>query len=82
MFPTVWDDPHARKWNLWGYIDQRDVALSCRLALEAEAGTITGSPAFITASADTVTVLYWHRSSSGGGNDESHLPGQRDDQRT
>ena len=54
MFPTFWDDPHARKWNLWGYIDQRDVALSCRLALEAEAGTITGSPAFIIAAADTV----------------------------
>src|SRR6266567_8450140 len=54
MFPTVWDDPHARKWNLWGYIDQRDVALSCRLALEAEAGTITGSPALIIAAADTV----------------------------
>src|SRR6266496_4278661 len=54
MFPTVWDDPHARKWNLWGYIDQRDVALSCRLALEAEAGTITGGPAFIIAAADTV----------------------------
>ena len=54
MFPAVWDDPHARKWNLWGYIDQRDVALSCRLALEAEAGTITGSPAFIIAAADTV----------------------------
>ena len=44
MFPTVWDDPHARKWNLWGYIDQRDVALSCRLALEAEAGTMHGQP--------------------------------------
>src|SRR4029077_5766229 len=25
-FPSVWDDPHKRKWNLWGYIDQRDVA--------------------------------------------------------
>ena len=62
MFPTVWDDPHARKWNLWGYIDQRDVALSCRLALEAEAGTITGSPAFIIAAAGTVTV---HNRSSG-----------------
>src|SRR4051812_1419803 len=53
-FPTFWDDPHARKWNLWGYIDQRDVALSCRLALEADAGTVTGNPAFIIAAADTV----------------------------
>ena len=33
-FPSFWPDPHARKWNLWGYIDQRDVAASCRLALE------------------------------------------------
>ena len=36
-FPSFWDDPHARKWNLWGYIDERDVAPSCRLALEADA---------------------------------------------
>ena len=21
-FPTFWDDPHARKWNLWGYVDE------------------------------------------------------------
>ena len=34
-FPEFRDDPHARKWNLWGYIDERDVAPSCRLALEA-----------------------------------------------
>jgi len=53
-FAEFQDDPHARKWNLWGYIDQRDVALSCRLALEADAGTVTGSPAFIIAAADTV----------------------------
>jgi len=53
-FPEFWGDPHARKWNLWGYIDQRDVALSCRLALEADPGTVTGSPAFIIAAADTV----------------------------
>ena len=32
MFPTVWDDPSKRKWNLWGYIDQRDAAQSCRPA--------------------------------------------------
>src|SRR6516162_1649810 len=24
LFPTVWDDPNKRRWNLWGYIDQRD----------------------------------------------------------
>jgi nucleoside-diphosphate-sugar epimerase len=53
-FPEFQDDPYARRWNLWGYIDQRDVALSCRLALEADAGTVQGSPAFIIAAADTV----------------------------
>jgi nucleoside-diphosphate-sugar epimerase len=53
-FPSFWDDPHARKWNLWGYIDQRDVAASCRLALQAPAVAVTGNPAFIIAAADTV----------------------------
>ncbi len=51
-FPgTCWRDPHARKWNLWGYIDERDVALSCRLGLSAE---VEGADAFIIAAADTV----------------------------
>jgi nucleoside-diphosphate-sugar epimerase len=53
-FPSFWDDPRTRNWNLWGYIDQRDVAQSCRLALEADASTISGNPAFIIAAADTV----------------------------
>ena len=53
-FPEFQDDPYARRWNLWGYIDQRDVAQSCRLALEADASQVTGSPAFIIAAADTV----------------------------
>jgi nucleoside-diphosphate-sugar epimerase len=53
-FPSFWDDPHKRKWNLWGYIDQRDVALACRLALEAEAGAVGPASSFIVAAADTV----------------------------
>jgi nucleoside-diphosphate-sugar epimerase len=53
-FPSVWPDPHVRKWNLWGYVDVRDVAAACRLALEAPAEAVTGSPAFIIAAADTV----------------------------
>jgi len=53
-FAEFQDDPAKRKWNLWGYIDQRDVAQSCRLALEARAETVKGSPAFIIAAADTV----------------------------
>jgi nucleoside-diphosphate-sugar epimerase len=53
-FPSFWPDPQARKWNLWGYIDQRDVAAAARLALAAPADDVTGNPAFIIAAADTV----------------------------
>jgi nucleoside-diphosphate-sugar epimerase len=52
--PSFWDDARLRKWNLWGYVDQRDVALSCRLALEAEAGTVGPASSFVIAAADTV----------------------------
>jgi nucleoside-diphosphate-sugar epimerase len=50
-FPSYWDDPLLRKWNLWGYIDERDVAQASRLALDAG---VTGSASFIIAAADTV----------------------------
>jgi nucleoside-diphosphate-sugar epimerase len=50
-FPSYWGNPTARKWNLWGYIDERDAATACRLALEAD---ISGSASFIIAAADTV----------------------------
>lgn len=50
-FPNFWKNPRLRKWNLWGYVDVRDVAQSCRLALEAP---IHGAEAFIIAAADTV----------------------------
>jgi nucleoside-diphosphate-sugar epimerase len=49
-FPSFWDDPSLRRWNLWGYVDARDVAESCRLALEAD----VGAEHFIVAAADTV----------------------------
>jgi nucleoside-diphosphate-sugar epimerase len=49
-FPTFWDDARLRRWNLWGYVDARDVAQSCRLALEAD----VGAEHFIVAAADTV----------------------------
>jgi nucleoside-diphosphate-sugar epimerase len=49
-FPSYWDDPSLRRWNLWGYVDARDVAESCRLALDAE----LGAEHFIVAAADTV----------------------------
>jgi nucleoside-diphosphate-sugar epimerase len=53
-FPSFWPDPHTRKWNLWGYVDVRDVAAACRLSLEAPTVNVTGHPAFIVAAADTV----------------------------
>ena len=52
--PSVWADPHLRKWNLWGYVDERDVAAACRLALEAPDEVVAGSPSFVIAAADTV----------------------------
>jgi nucleoside-diphosphate-sugar epimerase len=53
-FPDFWANAQDRKWNLWGYIDERDVAASCRLALEAPREAVAGHPAFIIAAADTV----------------------------
>jgi nucleoside-diphosphate-sugar epimerase len=49
-FPSFWDDPMLRKWNLWGYVDARDVAQACRRGLEAET---TDADIFIVAAADT-----------------------------
>jgi nucleoside-diphosphate-sugar epimerase len=54
LFPSFWQDPLLRKWNLWGYVDERDVAAACRLALAAPADAVAGSPAFVIAAADTV----------------------------
>ena len=51
QFPSFWPDPHLRKWNLWGYVDVRDVAAACRLGLEAD---VAGSSNVIIAAADTV----------------------------
>jgi len=50
-FPSYWEDPHLRKWNLWGYVDESHVAQSVRLALAAD---IEGADSFIIAAADTV----------------------------
>jgi nucleoside-diphosphate-sugar epimerase len=50
-FPSYWDDPHLRKWNLWGYVDESHVAQSVRLALEAD---VHDADSFIIAAADTV----------------------------
>src|SRR6202012_2717181 len=53
-FPSYWSNPHLRKWNLWGYVDVRDVATSCLQALTAPAEDVAGSPGLIIAAADTV----------------------------
>ncbi|MFL5720583.1 MAG: NAD-dependent epimerase/dehydratase family protein [Chloroflexota bacterium] len=45
------DDATIRKWNLWGYVDARDVAQAARLALTA---AVDGAEICIVAAADTV----------------------------
>jgi nucleoside-diphosphate-sugar epimerase len=44
------DDPSVRRWNLWGYVDARDVAQAVRLGLEVD---LTGAEVCIVAAADT-----------------------------
>ncbi len=51
QFPGYWGDARLRSWNLWGYIDSRDAAAACRLALDAP---VQGSASYIIAAADTV----------------------------
>ena len=51
-FPEgCWQDVTARRWNLWGYIDEQDVAQVCRKGLTAE---VRGAEAVIIAADDTV----------------------------
>jgi nucleoside-diphosphate-sugar epimerase len=50
-FPSFWDDPHLRKWNLWGYVDESHVAHAVRRSLEAD---VRGAEVCIVAAADTV----------------------------
>ncbi len=49
--PGYWADPELRKFNLWGYVDARDVATAARLALEAKNNT---AESVIIAAADTI----------------------------
>ncbi len=51
MFAGWQADANLRKWNLWSYVDTRDVAQACRLALEAP---LSGAEHCIIAAADTV----------------------------
>jgi nucleoside-diphosphate-sugar epimerase len=49
LFPGYWDDAYIRKWNLWGYVDARDVAQAARLGLDAD---FSGAEVCIVAAAD------------------------------
>ena len=51
MFESWQNDPHVRSWNLWSYVDARDVGLACRLGVEAAA---IGAEHCTIAAADTV----------------------------
>lgn len=50
-FSEFQTDATERRWNLWGYVDARDVALACELGLTADAA---GHEIAIIAAADTV----------------------------
>lgn len=50
-FPAFDADINARIWNLWAYIDVRDAAQSCRLALESP---LKGAEVFVIANEDGV----------------------------
>ena len=49
-FDTWQDDARLRRWNLWGYVDARDVAQAVARALEAD---VRGAEVAIVAAADT-----------------------------
>ena len=65
VLTPLWDDPDKGATNLWGYIDTRDVARACRLALEAD---ISGHEAFYISAentfmkTDTMTLAREHYS--------------------
>lgn len=49
--PGYHHDPGLRRWNLWGYVDVRDVATAFRLGVESDS---TGSQNVVVAAADTI----------------------------
>lgn len=50
-YPALVNDPSSRIWSLWSYIDSRDLARACRLAIQKD---ISGSHVLNIAAADTV----------------------------
>ncbi len=53
-FESWQDHPERRIWNLWGYVDVRDVAQSCRLGLTTRFTDDVTARAYIIAADDTV----------------------------
>ena len=49
--PTFWDDPLSRRFNLWSYVDSRDVAQACVKSL---ASGIDGAEVMTIAAPDTI----------------------------
>ena len=49
--PSYQRDFALRRWNLWGYVDARDVAQAFRLGVESR---LTGAHSFVIAAADTL----------------------------
>jgi nucleoside-diphosphate-sugar epimerase len=49
--PAFWDDPTSRRFDLWGYVDNRDCAQACLKGLTAE---FTGAEAMTIAAEDTI----------------------------
>ncbi|HEY2888522.1 MAG TPA: hypothetical protein VGJ17_07890, partial [Candidatus Limnocylindrales bacterium] len=52
-FPGWQGDPSIRRWNLWGYVDVRDVAQAIRRSLSAD---VQAAEVCIVAADDTVMV--------------------------
>ena len=48
---SFWNDPALRRWNLWSWVDARDVAQACRLGIEAD---LSGAEVFTIGAADTL----------------------------
>jgi nucleoside-diphosphate-sugar epimerase len=49
--PSYWAEPRSRQFNLWAYIDVRDVAAACRLALTAP---VSGAKSYVIAAQDNL----------------------------
>ena len=49
--PAYAADPELRKWNMWSWVDARDVGQACRLCLEAN---VSGAEIFTIAADDTI----------------------------